>query len=334
MPAPHPASPCCHACPGRLRRMLRKSARAGRPRQAGRWWQLQGVHGFWRGQGEGGGTRCAEAVAEWPLCRWPLLAPPCSFRFVQPRLTSLPPDRLPVPPLVLSEPLGSHPCCAPPGPQEATLRCTQQPKSPTQIHPTYAPFRTHPQEAKAARKAGFKDGEALKKSSANFMSFFKVGLWNWVQNHYFCAVSGCWPTSCHSSRRGPLFRLFPGVCLLHSRSDRAAGTLPPSPQCVRATALPNPSPLMQHKMDGAPGSAAKPGAPQPTPSRGASQQPSQAGDASQQPAASGADAGAATGKREKGYAALFPKDSTNVVRWAWLRYLVATAAGGGTWGAW
>lgn len=71
---------------------------------------------------------------------------------------------------------------------------------------------------------------------------------------------------------------------------------------------------MQAKPGGAPGSAAKPGASQPTPSRGAtaSQQPSQGGAASQQPAASGAEA---TGKREKGYAELFPKDSTNVVRW-------------------
>ena len=31
------------------------------------------------------------------------------------------------------------------------------------------------QEAKALKKAGFKDGEALKKSSAKFMSFFQVG---------------------------------------------------------------------------------------------------------------------------------------------------------------
>lgn len=72
---------------------------------------------------------------------------------------------------------------------------------------------------------------------------------------------------------------------------------------------------MQAKTGGAPGSAAKPSASQPTPSRAASQQLSQGCPASQQPAASGADAGAATGKREKGYAELFPKDSTNVVRW-------------------
>lgn len=72
---------------------------------------------------------------------------------------------------------------------------------------------------------------------------------------------------------------------------------------------------MQAKTGGAPGSAAKPGASQPTPSRAASQQLSQGGPASQQPTASGAEAGAATGKGEKGYAELFPKDSTNVVRW-------------------
>lgn len=82
------------------------------------------------------------------------------------------------------------------------------------------------------------------------------------------------------------------------------------PHCASCSA---PS-LMQAKPGGAPGSAAKPGASQPTPSHGAtaSQQPSQGGAASQQPAASGAEA---TGKREKGYAELFPKDSTNVVRW-------------------
>jgi hypothetical protein len=71
--------------------------------------------------------------------------------------------------------------------------------------------------------------------------------------------------------------------------------------------------FFQGKPGSAPGSAAKPGASQPTPSRAASQALSQGGAASQQPAASGAERGTATGKREKGYAELFPKDSTNVV---------------------